>query len=668
MVGMSAAGTRYAAFISYSHSNETAAARLHRALESFRIPKDLAPPAGLPASRGRIAPVFRDREELSSSPDLSASIRAALETSYALIVLCSPASAKSRWVNEEIKLFKRLHGEARVFAFLIEGEPAEAFPPALLKKIGPDGEPSDEDGEPLAADIRPGKDGWKIGTLKVAAGLLGVGLDALRQRELQRERRRLMATTGLSVSVAAMAVGLSAWALYASNVAEKERARAEREAKTAQATTEFMVDLFEVNDPGEARGREVTAKEILDKGVAKIEEGLKGEPAVQGELMYAMGRVYTGLGLYPDAADILANARQKRIAAAADEKDVYATENALARALFEKGDLDGAKAIYEKLVAEAEAAIARGEWRVDFATAMTGMGETALYKDTAEEAQKFYERARDLLASHGIGESEEMAEALRGLGGALVERGEYQAAVSALKDAAGFYERTNQYGNYRASVIESDLAYALYRSGQVQDAARLAERVLEANIEVLGQLHPDTIISQNNLVRYQFESGQLSVARNGIHDVLNNFSLSNREQHFDYVYPLNTQAEINLELGHTNSAITEFGKALSLAKDNSNRLFGPINLSLGRAMCATGKFDLGLSYVKNGRDSLAQHYLESDWRYAAADEFESRCRAAMGETGHARSLARAAYERFHESLGDEHFFTHRSKKWLTSLN
>ncbi|MEQ1930630.1 MAG: toll/interleukin-1 receptor domain-containing protein [Parvularculaceae bacterium] len=185
-----AAPLRYAAFISYSHANEAEAARLHRALENFRLPKDIVAPRGLPTSRGRIAPVFRDREELSSSPDLSASIRAALEASSALIVICSPKARASRWVNEEIKLFKRLNGEGRVYALLIEGEPAEAFPPALLKKIGPDGELTETQGEPLAADIRQGKDGWKIGTLKIAAGLLDVGLDALRQREAQRERRR----------------------------------------------------------------------------------------------------------------------------------------------------------------------------------------------------------------------------------------------------------------------------------------------------------------------------------------------------------------------------------------------------------------------------------------------------------------------------------------------
>lgn len=662
------AARRYAAFISYSHSNEREAAQLHRALESFRLPKDMAAPSGLAIARGRIAPVFRDREELSSSPDLSASIRAALENSYALIVLCSPAAAKSRWVNEEIKLFKRLHGEARVFAFLIEGAPADAFPPAMLKKLGPDGELSDEDGEPLAADIRPGKDGWKIGTLKIAAGLLGVGLDALRQREAQRERRRLMATTGLSLGVAAMAVGLSAWALRASDMAQKERVRAEREAKTAKATTEFMVDLFEVNDPGEARGREVTAKEILDKGVKKIDEGLKGEPAVQGELMYTMGRVYTGLGLYPEAAEILSNARQKRIAAAADPADVYATENALARALFEKGDLDGAKAIYSKLVDEAEAAIKRGEWRVDYATAMTGMGETTLYKDTAEVAQKYYERARDLLAAHGLGDSEEMAEALQGLGGSETEQRKYESAEKILQKSADIFARAVGNDDYRTVGVENDLAYNYYLWGKLKQAAATAEVALRGSEIILGEEHANTITILNNVARFEYESGDLRAAESKISDVLDRISRAHRTDDFSFVFPLNTDAEIRLELGDDSGAINGFEKALALAGDNSNRLYGPIKLGLGRALCRKRDYSLGLSVIAAGRAALSEHYTSDDWRFASADEYESRCRAARGERDQARNLARAAYERFHEKLGDEHFFTQRSKKWLESLN
>src|SRR5262249_2335470 len=89
---------RYAAFISYSHSDRPAAHWLHRALEGYRPPKEVA--VGTDA---RLRPIFLDRAELSTSSDLATSVREALASSRYLIVICSPAAAKSRWVNEEIR-------------------------------------------------------------------------------------------------------------------------------------------------------------------------------------------------------------------------------------------------------------------------------------------------------------------------------------------------------------------------------------------------------------------------------------------------------------------------------------------------------------------------------------------------------------------------------------
>src|ERR1700694_936561 len=94
---------RYRAFLSYSHRDGQWADWLHKALESYRPPKQLV---GTTTGRGavpkRLAPVFRDREELASAIDLGAVINEALRASACQIVICSPHAAKSRWVNEEI--------------------------------------------------------------------------------------------------------------------------------------------------------------------------------------------------------------------------------------------------------------------------------------------------------------------------------------------------------------------------------------------------------------------------------------------------------------------------------------------------------------------------------------------------------------------------------------
>ena len=160
--------------------------------------------ASLPLSSARQAasarcpsdcrPWFRDREELPASGDLGMELRAALAASRFQIVICSPQAARSKWVNEEILAFKKDHGEHRTLALIASGEPyagdeTECFPAALRHQLGPDGELSDIPAEPIAADIRPGKDGRRLALLKLLAGLSSLPLDALARRDQVRRHR-----------------------------------------------------------------------------------------------------------------------------------------------------------------------------------------------------------------------------------------------------------------------------------------------------------------------------------------------------------------------------------------------------------------------------------------------------------------------------------------------
>jgi hypothetical protein len=127
-------------------------------MEGYRVPRRLARELSLPRRVGRI---FRDEEELAASSDLSAGIRRALEASDILIVVCSPRTPGSRWVDAEVEHFRQLGRADHILAFLIEGEPAEAFPVSLGKirrsEMAP-AHPADMAGNPLealAADVRP---------------------------------------------------------------------------------------------------------------------------------------------------------------------------------------------------------------------------------------------------------------------------------------------------------------------------------------------------------------------------------------------------------------------------------------------------------------------------------------------------------------------------------
>lgn len=219
---------RYRAFISYSHGDARFAHWLHRKLESWRLP-----------DKSRLTPVFIDHAELAAGSDLSAQVREALEQSAALVVVCSPNARASRWVGQEIELFRALHPDRPVLAALIEGEPDEAFPAPLLGT-------GDAPLEPLAADFRKGHDGQRLGLLKLAAGLTALPLDRLVQRDAAARQRRVMAVTAGAL---ALVLVLSA-ALF---IALRARAEAERQRAEAEGLVEFM--LTDLRDKLKGVGR-----------------------------------------------------------------------------------------------------------------------------------------------------------------------------------------------------------------------------------------------------------------------------------------------------------------------------------------------------------------------------------------------------------------------------
>src|SRR5205085_12518661 len=115
---------RYWAFISYSSKDTDQAVWLHRRLENFRVPRALVGRPGRDRSIPRsLFPIFRDRDELPMSADLGSTINDALRASCYLIVLCSPDSATSRWVDEEVRYFKSIGREDRILAVILRGEP-----------------------------------------------------------------------------------------------------------------------------------------------------------------------------------------------------------------------------------------------------------------------------------------------------------------------------------------------------------------------------------------------------------------------------------------------------------------------------------------------------------------------------------------------------------------
>ena len=260
---------KYRGFISYSHADTKWAKWLHGRLESFRIDQDLiGRKTALGAVPSSMRPVFRDRDEFTAGHSLTEQTLEALSNSAAVVVICSPAAAKSRYVNEEIRLFKSRHPERPVIPLIVDGEPGdpirECFPDALKFKLDAKGQVTAEPEELLAADVREKGDGKQLALAKVIAGLLGVSSDEIYRRAERERRRRARLRGGIAAAFIALVVLAGAFAFFDY---QKRQTLADIEALVSKYS---VISTAEAAVPG--------ARQSLTDAITSIAQGAAQDP------------------------------------------------------------------------------------------------------------------------------------------------------------------------------------------------------------------------------------------------------------------------------------------------------------------------------------------------------------------------------------------------------
>lgn len=262
--------TEYDAFISYKHGpiDSEAAKVLQQKLEHFRMPF-LAKSRFLGRSAGEkpertIQRVFLDDGELAACAAFSHQIREALEHSRWLIIICSPETKRSPWVNLEIETFLEYHDRDHILALMTSGEPEDIFPEAFIHS----GKIADE---MLAADARgktPGEVKRKIGgdaLLRLAAPILGMSYDALKQRHRVYSLQRFTAAVLICMAV------ISGFLMYAFVQNRKlERSNRDLLLRQAKILTGEAEDLLEEGDNQRAVKNLLTALEDADSGTSPL--------------------------------------------------------------------------------------------------------------------------------------------------------------------------------------------------------------------------------------------------------------------------------------------------------------------------------------------------------------------------------------------------------------
>jgi tetratricopeptide (TPR) repeat protein len=692
---------KYWAFISYSHRDTSWADWLHKGLERYRPPKQLV---GTHTARGevpkRLTPVFRDREELPSATDLGALLNEALQKSRSQIIICSPASAKSHWVNEEILAFKRLGREDRIFCLIVGGEPnatdmpgradEECFPPALRYRMGSDGVLTDVRTEPIAADARPGKDGKSNAKLKLIAGLLGVGFDSLRRREQQRRNRQLLVVACGAMAGMVVTSGLATYALFQRAAAQRETVRAEAEATTAKETTKFLVDLFKISDPSEARGNTVTAREMVDKGATRVDRDLAKQPAIQATLMDTLGTVYTGLGLYGQARPLLERAvATRRTQAVTDPLLLSDSLNHLGDVALIQAKYDEAEKAYLEAIRIESAKPKDRQSRIELATTYHGFGvllaSEGHYADAATRLRAALELQQTLYGDA----HPDVARTLKDLAGAVADGGDLKSAIplmrrsvamqrtlrgiephpdtaEAINDLALLLWRRGDYDDSEKYFVESlamyrrllgdkhiyiahgleNLASTMQDKGDLAGAEPIYRQALAMYRELLGDSHPNVALVLHNLASLQYDRGHAEEAIATERQSIATFRKIYPDGHKELAFDLNVIGFWLTMAGQYEEADRDLHEALAMRK----RLFGERNPDVASSLMilahldvAQHKYGEALESARDAAAIYAEALSNTHWRTAVAESAQGAALTGLGRYSEAENLLTRSY-------------------------
>ena len=629
---------RYSAFISYNHKDRGWAAWLHRELERYRLPQALIGRQSPLGPLGRhLPPVFQDREELAASTNLADSVREALNDAATLIVICSRSGAASHWVNEEVRAFAALGRADRIQCLLVpeadEAAPtahpeSELFPPALLE-LG---------GEPLAADARKTGDGKRNAFLKLLAGVIGVRYDELRQREQLRRQKRLLALAAAASVGFLVMTGLAASALVSRAQAVHERDIARQKTVTAQRTTEFVKSLFEVADPQEAKGEQITVVDALDRGARQLEGGLSNEPDVKAELVTTLSEVYMGLGSFRRADDLI----RRSLSLPVTDRETRARQMATlgtSRAL--QGDYERAASIFDRIIK----GIGDPQKLNDptlYSRVLVGRGESLAKLERYDEARPLIQRALTWDGARAGPQSVSVARDLEALAWANQMADELDASTRQYQAALRI--RLAAQGRLHPKVSEdlNQLGANAYFQSDPDAAARYWRQNLALDERVLGPNHPDLALTLNNLARVMIEQRKFREAIPLLARSEKIFLAQRGDTHDDFAFIFSNLALARRGVGDDAAAETLFRRALVAAQVHDHRLIAPIETDLADLLCSKGRFEEAMALLERAAPLMRKRYPDQAWRTAWVDNTRGACLVLEGDSSGRQLVKKSA--------------------------
>jgi len=333
--------------------------------------------------------------------------------------------------------------------------------------------------------------------------------------------------------------------------ANREAARANQEAQAAAQVSDFLVSLFQVSDPAQARGRAITAREILDQGSARIRTDLAHEPVVQARLLYTMGDVYRNLGILDRSEELLEESVDIRRRTIGPEAADTLRASSLLGAVY---DVEGKTAQAEKILTSALA---------------------------AEERSLGPNHPNTLFT-------------LNNLANLYDSEGRYDLSARMIQDV--FERRRRTLGPEHPDTLGSqyNLAVARYRQTRFTEAERLLTDVADSFTRVVGEDHPHTLLARELLASVYLETKRAEEARRILNDVYRIRQRVLGPEHRDTLASKLSLANVEQIEGHLTEAESLYRETLAiqervLGPDHPDTI--PTRASLAGCLSVAGRLD-----------------------------------------------------------------------------
>jgi eukaryotic-like serine/threonine-protein kinase len=361
--------------------------------------------------------------------------------------------------------------------------------------------------EALSSDIRRFLSGHPVlaskGTRKYRAG-----------KYLRRHKAGIAVAAGVFVLLIAFALTATFQNIRIAqqrDAAEKAKQKAEAESQKAAKVTDFLVKLFETNDPAQSKGETLTARQILDRGAERLHKEFKDQPDVQAELMAKVGNIYEKLALYDQAEKLL---RQSL----SIHKKYYGYQHIntagcitdLAVVLRDKGNLDDAENLLNEALSINRKLTGRND--LQLAGNLSALGSVLWEQGKLNDAEKIYRQAIELDRKVFKKEHLQIASDVNSLANVLSDKGQNAEAEKLLREALAMDLKLFGKNHPEVSTVLSNLATVVRDNGNLDEAEKLLREALAIDLKLLGNDHPHIAVRLGNLALVLKDKGEFDEA------------------------------------------------------------------------------------------------------------------------------------------------------------